>query len=104
MATSKRQSHPGNGGMDTGEAAEQATGVAGRAAERVQEFAGAAANAASDLKNRAGDAFDAARDASYQAARATSRQIESHPLSSVGAAFVAGLVVGVLIDRLVGRD
>ena len=99
MASSDRYSR-----SEGGEIGERAAAAASAVADRASRAADAARSAAADFRDRASDALDSARDVGWRAARSASRQVEAHPFSSVGVAFVAGLVLGIAIDRLMGSD
>ena len=73
--------------------------VTGRAREAVS----AAADKASRVAGRAGAAAKAASDFGMQAARTAGHQVEDHPWTSVGVGFAAGILVGIVIDRLISK-
>lgn len=72
---------------------------------RIKDAAGSVADSisatADKVRERASGAIDAARKAGASAAETASSQVQLHPLSSVGVAFIAGLVLGVVMDRLI---
>ena len=89
---------------DARDIADQGAGVASAIADRAADAAHTFRSKAAELRARAGDALGSARDMGAQAARTASRQVEAHPLSSVGVAFAVGLVAGILLDRILGPD
>jgi uncharacterized protein YjbJ (UPF0337 family) len=76
---------------------EEGAGVVSRAAETVQDFASRAAQTAKE----GADAVVRQAQSGYAAAE---RIVQERPATSVAAAFGAGLVTGVLLALLLGRD
>ena len=75
----------------------EGVGAVGRAAETVQDFASRAAHTAKE----GADAVVRQAQSGYAAAE---RMVQDRPATSVAAAFGAGLVTGVLLALLLGRD
>ena len=76
------------------------------AEELIKATAGQAGEKISDIRSRLTAALESAKatcqrleDKTVAAAKATDRTIREHPYESVGIAFGAGLLVGVLVAR-----
>lgn len=70
-----------------------------RTKELVGEAKSMAGEAAENWSNRTKAAYQAAQDKAISGAKATDRAIRANPYSSLGIAFGAGLLLGVLIKR-----
>jgi uncharacterized protein YjbJ (UPF0337 family) len=77
--------------------ADEGAGVVGRAAETVQDYASRAAQSAKE----GADAVMRQAQSGYAAAE---RIVQERPATSVAAAFGAGLITGVMLALLLGRE